>query len=55
MSRVPKGRLSGGPMSAVPSGLVGLCMAKPDVKTDFSEGQLIRHFGYLKRKSSLKL
>jgi hypothetical protein len=33
MSRVPKGRLSGGPMSAVPSGFVGLCMAKPDVKT----------------------
>jgi hypothetical protein len=27
----------------------------PGVETDFSEGQLIRHFGYLKRKSSLKL
>jgi hypothetical protein len=32
-SRVPKGRLSGGPMSAVPSGLVGLCLAKPNVET----------------------
>jgi len=31
-SRVPKGRLSGGPMSAVPSGLVGLCMAKPNAE-----------------------
>jgi hypothetical protein len=31
-SQVPKGRLSGSPVSAVPSGLVGLCTPKPNVE-----------------------